>query len=163
MTDQPTSRLDYTARALRLHEQELVDQAYTASMERVRKEHEAKEAELDAKRRKEFEAALALKRRFAPILPFCQAFEDGVNKVRPSSRVGSVGPVDAMPCRAVEGGQALCMYVCAERQPADTPHYLPSSHLTYQVRRAEFDAHVGRMRQDYERAMKMKIQRWVSA
>ncbi len=162
MTDPPTSRLDYTARALRLHEQELVDQAYTASMERVRKEHEAKEAELDAKRRKEFEAALALKRRFAPIFPFCQAFEDGVNKVRPSSRVGSVGSVDAMPCRAVEGGQALCMYVPNASQLTHSTTF-PPSHLTYQVRRAEFEAHVGRMRQDYERAMKMKIQRWVRA
>jgi hypothetical protein len=74
-------------RALRLHEQELVDQAYVAQIERVRKEHEAKEAELDAKRRKEFEAALALKRRFAPILPFCAAFEDSVNKVRPCVRM----------------------------------------------------------------------------
>lgn len=33
--------------------------------------------------------------------------------------------------------------------------------LLHQVRRADFEAHVGRMRQEYERAMKQKIQRCV--
>lgn len=50
-------------------------------IERVKAEHEAKEAEQDAQQRKEFEAALALKRRFAPMLPFRHAFEEAVNKV----------------------------------------------------------------------------------
>lgn len=44
-------------------------------------------------------------------------------------------------------------------------HALPPSLvlnlLLLQVRRADFEAHVGRMRQEYERAMKQKIQRCV--
>lgn len=115
-------------------------------IERVKAEHEAKEAEQDAQQRKEFEAALALKRRFAPMLPFRHAFEEAVNKVRCGGCSGVCG-YDGF------GGWRLSQEVHA--------HPSPHSYLSMQVRRADFEAHVSRMRQEYERAMKQKIQRCV--
>lgn len=62
--------------------QELVAEAYEKQITRVQTDHDQKEAEDDAQRKKEWEAALALKQRFAPMRSFAASFEGLVNKAR---------------------------------------------------------------------------------
>jgi hypothetical protein len=58
-----------------------VAEAYEKQIARVQAEHTNKEKELDAQRQKEWELALALKQRFAPMRTFTASFEEVINKV----------------------------------------------------------------------------------